>query len=136
MLLLPPFHWFGAPIGSMTAVMLAALPQAHLLAPGAHGAAAAVVPLLAIGQGLGLEPMRSGGPLKRAPARSLLCVCVCVCVCLSLRVCVCVRRTARPAPTLVSEAVPRASLRGSAACLAGPLGPAHEEAGAMRSRRD
>ena len=27
-----------------------------------------------------------------------------------------------------------ASLRGSAACLAGPLGPAHEEAGAMRSR--
>ena len=29
-----------------------------------------------------------------------------------------------------------AGLRGSAACLAGPLGPAHEEAGAMRSRRD
>ena len=91
------------PSSMAAAVMLAALPQAHLLAPGAHGAAAAVVPLLAIGQGLGLEPMRSGGPLKRAPARSLLCVCVCVCVCLC--VCVCVRRTARPAPTLVS--VPR-----------------------------
>ena len=50
-----------------------------------------------------------------------------------------VRRGSKPhahPATLVSEAVPRASLRGSAACLAGPLGPAHEEAGAMRSRRD
>ena len=74
------------PSSMAAAVMLAALPQAHLLAPGAHGAAAAVVPLLALGQGLGLEPMRSGGPLKRAPARSLLCVCVCV----FLSACVCV----------------------------------------------
>ena len=49
-----------------SAVMLAALPQAHLLAPGAHGAAAAVVPLLALGQGLGLEPMCSDGPLCRS----------------------------------------------------------------------
>ena len=58
------------PSSMAAAVMLAALPQAHPLAPAAHGAAAAVVPL-ALGQGLGLKPMRSGGPLKRAPARSL-----------------------------------------------------------------
>ena len=39
------------PSSMAAAVMLAALPQAHLLAPGAHGAAAAVVPL-ALGEGL------------------------------------------------------------------------------------
>jgi len=58
------------PSSMAAALMLAALPQAHLLAPDAHGAAAAVVPL-ALGRVLGLEPMRIGGSLKRAPSRSL-----------------------------------------------------------------
>ena len=100
------------PSSMAAAVMLAALPQAHLLAPGAHGAAAAVVPLLAIGQGLGLEPMRSGGPLKRAPARSLLCVCVCVC--LSLRVCVYVELLDQHLPWLACRGPPEAGYTRSA----------------------
>ena len=102
------------PSSMAAAVMLAALPQAHLLAPGAHGAAAAVVPLLAIGQGLGLEPMRSGGPLKRAPARSLLCVCVCVCVCLSLRVCAYVELLDQHLPWLACRGPPEAGNTRSA----------------------
>jgi len=53
------------PSSMAAAVMLAALPQAHLLAPDAHGAAAAVVPL-AFGRGLGLEPMRSEARSSRA----------------------------------------------------------------------
>ena len=65
------------PSSMAAAVMLAALPQAHLLAPDAHGAAAAVVPL-AFGRGLGLEPMRS---------RCAVAVCVCVCVCVFVCVC-------------------------------------------------
>ena len=100
------------PSSMAAAVMLAALPQAHLLAPGAHGAAAAVVPLLAIGQGLGLEPMRSGGPLKRAPARSLLCVCVCVC--LSLRVCAYVELLDQHLPWLACRGPPEAGNTRSA----------------------
>jgi len=53
------------PSSMAAAVMLAALPQAHLLAPDAHGAAAAVVPL-AFGRGLGLEPMGSEARSSRA----------------------------------------------------------------------
>eukprot|EP00964_Phaeocystis_antarctica_P045102 scaffold25949_cov37-Phaeocystis_antarctica.AAC.1 len=55
------------------AVMLAALPQAHLLAPDAHGAAAAVVPL-AFGRGLGLEPMRSRCAVAKPGPREILVV--------------------------------------------------------------
>ena len=100
------------PSSMAAAVMLAALPQAHLLAPGAHGAAAAVVPLLALGQGLGLEPMRSGGPLKRAPARSLLCVCVCVF--LSACVCVYVELLEQHLPWLACRGPPEAGNTRSA----------------------
>ena len=65
-----------------------------------------------------------------------------VCVCVWVWVCVYVELLDHLIPILYFdrgynlECNILASLRGSAACLAGPLGPAHEEAGAMRSRRD